>query len=150
MHKQNLRAISTKWISVDIEFVDGSTLSGRMSVPTQSRQTDVLNDERVFLPVESREGAFLAVSKAAIKHIVLPRSEAAAYRGNNPWAVLGIGEGASPEELKRAYHRLCASNHPDRIKGLGLGPEYEELATQNMMRINAAYAEVQKPAGARE
>ena len=150
MQKNNSRAISTKSFLVEILLLDGSALSGRMWVPVQSRLTDMLNDGRDFLPLESREGALLAVAKSAIKHIVIPRSEAESYRGSNPYTILGVGEGASQEELKRAYYRLCASNHPDRIKGLGLGPEYEELATQNMMRINAAYAEVQKAAGIRE
>ena len=33
-------------------------------------------------------------------------------------------------------------HHPDRIKGLGLGDEYEEVATRNMVRINSAYTAI--------
>ena len=146
MHKISSRTISTKSISVEISMLDGSNLSGKLWVPIQGRLTDVLNDDRDFLPVESRDGALIAIAKSAIKQILLPAAEASTYRGNDPHAILGVQEGASPEELKRAYHRLCASNHPDRIKGLGLGPEYEDLATQNMIRINTAYAQLSKRA----
>lgn len=131
-------------------LLDGSTLSGKVWVPIQGRLTDILNDGRDFIPVESREGAFIALAKSAVKQLVLPAAEAASYRGNDPWLILGVREGISPDELKRAYHRLCANNHPDRIKGFGLGPEYEELATQTMARINTAYAQALKATGLRE
>ena len=39
-------------------------------------------------------------------------------------------------------------HHPDRIKGLGLGRDYEDLATRNMARINDAYDQVMKIMGA--
>ena len=150
MHKVNSRAISTKGVSVEIHMLDGSTLSGKLWVPVQGRLTDTLNDDRDFIPLESRDGTFIALAKSAIKQIMLPNTEAALYRGNDPYAVLGIQEGASSEEAKKAYHRLCANNHPDRIKGLGLGSDYEELATQNMVRLNTAYAQVLKTIGQRE
>jgi hypothetical protein len=150
MLKVNSRSITTKAVSVEIFLLDGSTLSGKLWVPIQGRLTDTLNDDRDFIPVESRDGAFIALSKSAVKQIMLPNTEAALYRGNDPYAVLGIQEGVSPEEAKKAYHRLCANNHPDRIKGLGLGADYEELATQNMVRINTAYAQVLKSIGRRD
>lgn len=150
MQKVNSRALTTKAVPVEIYLLDGSTLSGKLWVPVQGRLTDTLNDDRDFIPLESRDGTFIALAKSAVKQIMLPTTEAALYRGNDPYAVLGIQEGASAEEVKKAYHRLCANNHPDRIKGLGLGADYEELATQNMVRLNSAYAQVLKTIGQRE
>ncbi|HEY2445409.1 MAG TPA: J domain-containing protein [Rhizomicrobium sp.] len=142
--KGSTRAISTKGILVEISLIDGTSLVGKICVPVQGRLTDVLNDQREFMPVEGRDGSFVALAKRAIKQVFLPAAEAAAYRGNDPYLILGVREDASPEEVKKAYHQLCAANHPDRIRGLGLGADYEELATQNMTRINSAYSQVMR------
>jgi DnaJ-domain-containing protein 1 len=146
--KSGTHAISTKSILVEISLLDGSSFTGKLRVPMQGRLTDVLNDDRQFVPVEGRDGSFVALSKRAIKQVFLPAAEAAAYRGNDPYLILGVQEGASAEEVKKAYHKLCAANHPDRIRGLGLSGDYEELATQNMTRINNAYAQVLRKAAA--
>lgn len=134
--------LSTRAILVELSLFDGSTLSGRISVPVQGRLTDILNDPRDFLPVQDKLGNYYALAKKAIKQVSLPSTEAAAYRGDDPYLVLGIREGASEEELKKAYHHLCSINHPDRVRGLGLGSDYLELANQNMVRINAAYQQI--------
>lgn len=103
----------------------------------------MLNDDRQFLPIETTEGAFLALAKSAIKQVKLPAAEAV-YRGNNPYSILGVREGASAEELKKAYHQLSMVNHPDRIRGLGLGTDFQELATHNMARLRSAYAQISR------
>ena len=56
--------------SLDLEFAlaDGSSLRGKIFVPIQTRLSDVLNDQRQFLPVESAEGVLLALAKSSIKH----------------------------------------------------------------------------------
>ena len=76
--------------------------------------------------------------------VTLPAAEQKIYRGTEPRRVLGVREGASADEVKRAYHKACNKNHPDRIRALDLGSDFEELATQNMMRINAAYAQLMR------
>ena len=129
---------------LEFSLADGSTLHGKIFVPVQGRLTEVLNDERQFLPVENADGGVVALAKSAIKHVRLSEVEAAAYKGNDPYTILGVREGASDEELKRAYHQLCFVNHPDRIKGFGLSSEYQELANLNMARINTAYAQILK------
>lgn len=136
--------ISTKGVAVEITLLDGSLVCGKLFVSVQGRLTDLLNDDRAFLPVERRDGSFVALAKHTIREVLLPGSEAAAYKGSDPYAILGVSEGVSAEDLKKAYHHLCALNHPDRIRGLGLSAEYEQLATQNMMRINGAYMQITK------
>jgi hypothetical protein len=142
--KSNGHSITTKATPVEILLLDGSLIPGKISVPVQGRLTDVLNDARSFLPVECQDGTFLALAKRAIKQVLLPGAEAAAYKGSDPYVILGVADDVSPEQLKKTYHHLCALNHPDRIRGLGLGAEYEQLATQNMSRINGAYAQISK------
>ena len=59
--------------SLDLEFAlaDGSSLRGKIFVPVQTRLSDVLNDSRQFLPVESSDGVLLALAKSSIKHVTL-------------------------------------------------------------------------------
>jgi DnaJ-domain-containing protein 1 len=144
MLKQGARNVATKPTLVEIVLLDGNTLLGKIAVPQQGRISDTLNDERSFIPVEMADGSHVALAKQVIKKVTLPAAEQKPYRGSDPHRVLGVREGASPEELKSAYHRLCNQNHPDRIRSLALGPDFENLATQNMVRINAAYAQLMR------
>ena len=59
--------------SLDLEFAlaDGSVMRGKMFAPIQTRLSDVLNDARQFLPVETSEGTLLALAKSSIKHVTL-------------------------------------------------------------------------------
>lgn len=53
----------------------------------------------------------------------------------NPYEVLGIKEGASEEEIKRAYRELVRKYHPDQYKDNPLS----ELAEEKLKEINEAY-----------
>ena len=140
----NSRTLQKTATLVEISLADGTSILGKLFVSPQARLTDVLNDDRSFLPVETTDGVFLALAKSAIKQVTLPAPQAPAYKGNNPYLILGVKEGASHEELKKAYHQLSMINHPDRIRGFGLGADYQELATNNMSRINNAYSQALK------
>ncbi len=140
------RALPKSPILVEVSLTDGSIFHGNIFVHRQARLTDVLNDDRQFLPVQTTDGRYLAIAKSFIKQVTLTASEANAYKGNDPYKILGVEQGVSLEELKRAYHQLCLANHPDRIKGFGLSAEYQELGTRNTARINEAYSRLLKQA----
>lgn len=53
----------------------------------------------------------------------------------NPYEVLGIKEGASEEEIKRAYRELVRKYHPDQYKDNPLS----DLAEEKLKEINEAY-----------
>jgi len=59
-----------------------------------------------------------------------------------PYSILGISEGASPDEIRRAYLELAARYHPDKVSHLGM--EFRELAEQRFKEIQAAYATLRK------
>jgi DnaJ-domain-containing protein 1 len=141
------RALPKSPVLVEVALTDGSVFHGNIFVHRQARLTDVLNDDRQFLPVQTTDGKYLAIAKSFIRQVTLTSSESTAYKGTDPYKILGVQEGVSLEDLKRAYHQLCLANHPDRIRGFGLSPEYQELGTKNTARINEAYAKVLKSLG---
>ena len=53
----------------------------------------------------------------------------------SPYEVLGLREGASIEEVKKAYRELVKKYHPDQYADNPL----KDLAEQKMREINEAY-----------
>lgn len=53
----------------------------------------------------------------------------------NPYEVLGIKQGASEEEIKKAYRELVKKYHPDQYRDNPLEP----LAEEKLKEINEAY-----------
>lgn len=66
------------------------------------------------------------------------RPEEADHRADaDPYEVLGIPRGASPEEIRKAYRRLAAQYHPDKVSHLGA--EFREMAETRFKEIQQAY-----------
>jgi DnaJ-domain-containing protein 1 len=63
----------------------------------------------------------------------IPVSQLKAY-----YAILGLEEGVSDVEIKRAYHNLALQHHPDLPKNAGRVRECETM----MARINEAYEKI--------
>ena len=139
------RAVHKNAVPVEITLTSGKMLWAKVFLPVQGRISDLLNDDRNFIPVEC-DGESLALAKTSILQVRMPSAQAP-QRKDCPYSVLGLAEGASIEEIKRAYHELSRANHPDRIRGAGLSQDIVEFANQNMIRINAAYAQLTKDAG---
>jgi DnaJ like chaperone protein len=63
------------------------------------------------------------------------------------FAALGLSEGASDAEVKRAYRKLVAQYHPDKLVSRGLPEEMMEVARKRVREINAAYERVKQARG---
>jgi DnaJ like chaperone protein len=55
----------------------------------------------------------------------------------DPYAILGVPEGASQEDIRTAYRQLAAQYHPDKLAHLG--EEFQILAEQKFKAIQSAY-----------
>lgn len=60
----------------------------------------------------------------------------------NPYEVLGVREGASQDEIKKAYRALVKKYHPDQFTDNPL----KELANEKLREINDAYDTLMKNA----
>lgn len=60
------------------------------------------------------------------------------------YAVLGLENGADLAEVKKAYRRLAAEYHPDKVVSKGLPEDFTRFAEQKFKEINEAYAAITK------
>ena len=128
---------------VSLTLNDGTIVAGFMFLGARERLLDVFNDSRRFLPIETTDDRLVFLAKSAIA-LAEPVPEtvvqrASDYDGDNPYAVLGVPQGADETTLKSAYHDLMRAFHPDQVIAAGLSDGLVKLAEQRVQRINEAY-----------
>lgn len=132
-HKSRIEAV--------VQLTDGSEITGVFFVTPQARITDLLNDSRTFLPIETTSGAIVVVGKAAILRVT-PVKQDKSLDSPDPYGLLGIKSSVTREELRKAYHGLVRQYHPDHLTALGLPQPFLEFATGQTARINDAYQKI--------
>lgn len=65
----------------------------------------------------------------------------------NPYDVLRLAPEATDVEIRKQYRKLVADNHPDKLMGRGVPPEFVDIATCKLAAINAAYDTIAKERG---
>jgi len=60
------------------------------------------------------------------------------------YGVLGVAEGASDAEVKRAWRKLMSQHHPDKLVSKGLPQEMMQIAKEKTQEIQAAYDLIRK------
>ena len=108
-------------IRVVVDLADGTKSEGSLFASPQARLLDLLNDDRLFLPFESKEGALTFLRKDVMLRVTPVqtkdeamnesklRSHANGFSRNrsyefrpehdDPYSMLGISPGASPQEI---------------------------------------------------
>ena len=64
------------------------------------------------------------------------------HEETDPFEILGVRPGASPDEIKTAYRRAVAKYHPDKVAHLG--KEFQEMAHRKLLAIQGAYEALMK------
>ena len=65
---------------------------------------------------------------------------------DDPFLVLGLAPGASPDEVRKRYRDLVREHHPDRHIAAGVPEEMVEIATRRLQKINEAYDRIMEKA----
>jgi DnaJ like chaperone protein len=66
---------------------------------------------------------------------------------DDPYHILGVSHDAEFDDIRRAYRRLMADNHPDRLVGNGAPREFELAAHDKAAAITGAYARIRAERG---
>lgn len=61
------------------------------------------------------------------------------------YKILEIDKSATDDEFKRAYRRMAAKFHPDKVTHLG--DEFRKAAKERIQKVNEAYEEIKKERG---
>ena len=69
--------------------------------------------------------------------------------GADPYRVLGVQRSASNDEVKKAYRRLMARYHPDKLVARGLPAEMRDYAHTKVREVRAAYDSIREARGFR-
>lgn len=96
----------------------------------------VTEEEEEYLQTVAHEFGFSDREYRRIRNSHLEEDE------EDPYLILGVMPDISDADLKRAYRRQAAANHPDRLMARGLPKEMLGLANHKMAIINRAYAQI--------
>jgi len=129
-------------VEVQVQLDDGSQFLGVLSLSQGQRVSDLMNDERNFIPIQLQGGSVVIQRKSAIAKVAPLDQYVDQDKISDPYDILGVPRNVTDEELKEFYHRLCSENHPDRVQSSGLSPQFVEMANSRMIRINDAYQRI--------
>jgi DnaJ like chaperone protein len=63
------------------------------------------------------------------------------------YAVLGLDDSATNDEVKKAYRRMAREYHPDMVANKGLGEDFQKFAAEKMRAVNSAYDSIKEARG---
>ena len=135
-------------VEVELHLDDGSHYLGKFGLGMSERLSDMMNDDRKFLPFETSDGQVVVIRKSTISKVVQLNQHVDPTKISDPFAILGIGPDVSDEELNQAYRRLSAANHPDKMQSSGMAADFVDIANARMARINDAYGRIRALRGA--
>ena len=141
---------------VTIKIAGEPARDGVVFLTIGQRVSDLLNDERDFLPVRMENGEINIVAKSQIASIcerIAMRDDPALengsedkprHRGFDPYATLRVARDASIEEIRTAYKKRMKAVHPDAVAALDLDEDLEKAALLVAQRVNYAYQKIMR------
>lgn len=137
----NDKMVFKKKLLVELELDTGTIMNGYLFLGQTQRLSDLMNDDRTFLPFEDMDGGITIFTKGMARRVkpVEKAQTAAAGDGADPYTVLGVARDATELQVREAYHQKVQETHPDKLSNLGLSPDLIKFAHERMARINEAY-----------
>lgn len=134
------------------------------------RLSDLLNDQRHFIPVRLENGQAMIAAKSQIVSITeidsladtdaeadadsgadsgaaapaKAKARPAPRRGFDPYAVLRVAPDADLDAVRAAYKARMKAVHPDTVAGLGLDDDLARAALLAAQKVNFAYRKIMR------
>lgn len=132
-------------------------VNGVVYLALGQRLSDLLNDQRAFIPIRLETGETMIVSKSRIASIAETQSVAAdadddtalapqssERKAFDPYAVLRIPRDADLDTVRAAYKTRIKAVHPDTVAALGLDDDISRAALLAAQKVNYAYKKIMR------
>ena len=152
MNQSSKQAVNRTRNRVRLINFNDSIIEGYVFVSYGQRITDLLNDDRGFIPVESASGEVKVISKRAIMEIEILETpvEVENERGSsdknvvnmisgNAYDILGVSIGADDGVVRAVYLDRIKSVDPGLVAGMTSNPDLIAAAQALRNRYDAAY-----------
>jgi hypothetical protein len=139
----NDKFVFKKKLLVELELDTGTVMNGYVFLGQTQRLSDLMNDDRTFLPFEDMDGGITIFTKGMARRVKpIEKAQTAAADTTDPYSVLGVTRDAPDVQIREAYHQKVQETHPDKLSNLGLSPDLVKFAHERMARINEAYNKI--------
>jgi DnaJ-domain-containing protein 1 len=132
-------------LEAQVQLADGKEVIMTFFTAPHQRLSDLLNEPRNFLPVETADGRMSILAKSAIRWAA--PLEQAQISSADPFSVLGLRDTASDDEVRATYQRLLADFDATRLRALNLAPPYLEFANTQRARLTDALHRIAQQRG---
>jgi DnaJ-domain-containing protein 1 len=133
---QNHKHVEKQRILVILQTNTGENLFGYIQATHNERVSDVMNDQRLFLPFEDVDGERGIFAKTSIVRVYEICNVTRHFEHPDPYVVLNISRGDSWETVQRAYRQQMMLCHPDRYVRRNPPQPVLELLDQMAARLN--------------
>ncbi len=142
----------TNQVDVELTLAGQEPFESSVYLLVGGRISDLLNDNRAFIPVQGPDGGVMVVAKSQIVSIMErdmgfdPEAEeedhdkaSAAKKKFDPYKVLRVDPTAPFDEIRAAYKKRMKAVHPDSIAALDLDEDLARAAVLATQKLNYAY-----------
>ncbi len=127
---QSQQHVEKQRILVEVQLSTGVSLFGYMYAGRGTRVSDVLNDQRAFLPFEAVDGKTTLHAKNAILQVFEICNVSHYMSQNAPYFLLGV---------QRAFHQQISVCHPDHFLHRNPPQALIKVLADISQRLNTAY-----------
>jgi DnaJ-domain-containing protein 1 len=115
---QNHKHVEKQRVMVILQLITGESIFGFIHAAHSERISDVLNDQRAFLPFEDVDGERMIHAKTSIMRVYEICNVTKHFHHPDPYVVLNVSRADSWESIQRAYRQQMAlaqkERHADR------------------------------------
>lgn len=136
---QSQQHVEKQRILVEVQLSTGVSLFGYMYAGRGTRVSDVLNDQRAFLPFEAVDGKTTLHAKSAILQVFEICNVSHYVSQSDPYFLLGVRRSDEMEAVQRAFHQQISVCHPDHFLHRNPPQALIKVLADISQRLNTAY-----------